>query len=292
MPTASVDRWDKELRAAGFSGVDVVQADEKAPFAMDQLMLSQAMQSPAVVARAITILYLNEKHEFAEKLATQLEEAKFRVSWVKLGDERHIPDQDVISTIDLETPFISAIQSEEYASFMNYLTGLEVGMLWLTRPAQMHCKDPRYGFIHGLARTLRSERLLDFSTVELEVLDKSSVEAVVKILGKFQDRSDLQELKTEPEYAIHGGVIHVSRYYPVSTVTALESELASDDWKQLIVGTRGLIDSLHWVKSKPIPVGDDDVEVEIHHVGLNFRASLRHYVAQTAFPNHTLLIIT
>ncbi|KFY93047.1 hypothetical protein V500_03938, partial [Pseudogymnoascus sp. VKM F-4518 (FW-2643)] len=141
-------------------------------------------------------------------------------------------------------------------------------MLWLTRPAQLCCVDPRYGLVIGLARTIRSELLLRFSTLELQNLDATSVEAVVAVYQKFQGRSPSSDYEVEPEFAVHDGVVHTGRYNWISVSKELEPLPHDNKPKSLAIGQYGLVDSLHWVQRE---LATMQAKMDIRCVGMNFR---------------------
>lgn len=271
VPFVSVARWDEELRNAGFSGVDSVMMDDDAPHYICGHIISHALV-PVIERHTVLFLYDNRKHEFACSLATEFEREGICVQWSRIGDhEEHAEGLDAISTIDLEGPYFDDISQEDFSTFMNYLSRLKGGLLWLTRSAQLGCKDPRYGIVTGLARTIRPEIGVDFWTAELDSLDSATTASVAAIYRKFHARPGLDaESKLDSEYAVKDGVVHIGRYHWSSTVKELQSQ-SSPDPKQLIIGRFGLIGSMHWVQHQPSDVGDDEVEIEVRCVGLNFK---------------------
>lgn len=264
-------RWDEELRNAGFSGVDSVMMDDDAPHYICGHIISHALV-PVIERHTVLFLYDNRKHEFACSLATEFEREGICVQWSRIGDhEEHAEGLDAISTIDLEGPYFDDISQEDFSTFMNYLSRLKGGLLWLTRSAQLGCKDPRYGIVTGLARTIRPEIGVDFWTAELDSLDSATTASVAAIYRKFHARPGLDaESKLDSEYAVKDGVVHIGRYHWSSTVKELQSQ-SSPDPKQLIIGRFGLIGSMHWVQNQPSDVADDEVEIEVRCVGLNFK---------------------
>lgn len=157
---------------------------------------------------------------------------------------------------------------------MGLLSTLRTGVLWLTRPAQMHCRDPRYGLAIGLARTIRTELSLDFATMELQTLDSAAAEAVLTVFHKFQRQRSVHssDFSFEPEFAVHDGIVHVPRYRWLSISKELEAVGSDGDPKHVTVGLQGLIYSVHWIQhDRPATLDADEVEMEVRHVGLNFR---------------------
>lgn len=219
----------------------------------------------------VTILYKDEKSTFATELAMRLESYGRDVHWCTLSDHKQVIDQDIISTIDLTSPFLNEISSEDYDRLISWLAKLKVGVLWLTRSAQIGCQDPGHGLILGLARTIRTELSLEFATLELECLDSNSVDLTINVFQKFQRRLSSKDLGTEYEYAVFKSVIYISRYRWTPASKELNSTSPQNGPRILSIHRRGFLDSLNWVNNKLSRLGSDDVELETRAVGLNFR---------------------
>lgn len=268
-PFVSVERWGQELQRAGFSGIDAAVLDDESPYHINANIVATTVKSHTRSGN-VTLLYKDTKVKYACDLADRLEASGFRIHWKQLCDQHILPEQDVISTIEFEGPFLHAIKDADYSDLMEYITKLRSGLLWLTRSAQIECINPEYGLTIGLARTIRSELSLDFTTVELQTLDDEAVSSVVNIFHKFQCRSERESFSFEPEFAVHNGVVHIGRYYPISPEEARAKSL-EDGPTRLTVNQVGLIDSLEWVQYEQDRVQEDEVELEVHCVGLNFR---------------------
>lgn len=222
--------------------------------------------------RKTIFIYKTFRHSFGIQLATELEKNGHQVEWVQLSHEIDCDEAtDVVSAIDLEGPLFADICSQDYEIFMSFVQKLKSGLLWLTRSAQIGCTDPRYGIGLGLFRTIRNELSMEFWTLELDNLDGHSVAAALSVMGKFHERpvNDIGR-KLDTEYVCQQGVVQVGRYH----WTSLDEELlskGSKDPKQLVIGRYGLLNSMHWVKLAPCSLQDNEVEVSICSVGLNFR---------------------
>ncbi|KAK5996429.1 Highly reducing polyketide synthase gloL [Cladobotryum mycophilum] len=273
-PIVSAERWNEELRQVGFSGTDSVLMDDDAPYHLNAYIVATAVEQtqPVVVSR-VTFLYDKTKHEFASQVADRFAAKGIEVHWSQIGDNEHLAGQDVISTIELEDPYFHNISAENYQTFMTYLSNFQTGMLWLTRSAQVNSEDPRFALTLGLARTIRSELSLDFSTVELRKLDARAADAILEIFHKFDRRhsSADPEFNVEPEFAIEDGVVLTSRYHWIDSKKELDGDMEEDYPSRLVIGRYGFINSLQWIQFQPPALQPDDVEVDIRCIGLNFR---------------------
>lgn len=273
-PRLSVERWDRELRSAGFSGSGSAALDNETPRHVNAHIVSTAVEE-SVPIKGVTVLYGEEKHPFARELALRLKQTGIAVLWVKLGDHQDIPEQDIISTVEMDGPYFHDISAEKYAIFKDFLSKCKAGVLWCTRSAQLNCTDPRYGATIGLARTLRLELLMDITTIELQRLDDSAVDATLAVFNKFQGRSSSEDYGFEPEFAVHDGIVYTGRFHWVSAAEELQSCAAENDPKRLTIGRYGSIDSLRWIQhAASTTIKDDEVELDVRCVGLNFRVSV------------------
>lgn len=274
-PFVGIERWDRELKAAGFSGTDAAVLDEEPPYQNCAHMTSRAISSETSgpEQEEVILLYKEEKAEFGQHLETVLLEQGFIVHWNKLGDDlqHHQSDsKNIISLIDLEQPFFDEITETEYLTFTKYLGNLNGGIMWLTRNTQIECTNPRYGIVNGVARTVRVELSKDFWTVELHTLDADALKAALSLCQRFCTREPLSRGQ-DTEFMVRGGVIHVGRYHWTSLPAAIEPPLLGGGCRQMVIGQYGLLDSVRWLQHERPVLRDDEVEVEIRCVGLNFR---------------------
>ncbi|PHH62725.1 hypothetical protein CDD81_6713 [Ophiocordyceps australis] len=245
--------WWLELGEAGFSVSEAVTLDDEMPYQMNGIWIATAVD--------------------------RCEMQGIEVEWRSIRDAHLVPYQDAdtyISTVDLDGPYFHDVSPTDYKAFMDYLStlGTGTGILWLTRPCQVECTDPRYGLVIGLARTIRTELSLDFATVELGNLDSATADAVFSVWNKFYNRSlyVTENFDYESEYVIdHDGLIYIGRYDWFSIADELETVPSSHVPLRLTAKQPRLIDSLSWVQHELEEVGADQVEVEIHCTGLNFR---------------------
>ncbi|PQK08615.1 hypothetical protein BB8028_0001g06890 [Beauveria bassiana] len=276
-PLVSVDRWHKELLAAGFSGTDVVKLDDDAPYTLAAHMASTAVaetKSP----QELTFLYRQFRHDFARQLADKMELMGHEVHWVQLDSQENgtLPGssggRDIISTMELEGPFVDKISETDYRHFIRLVSQHGRGILWLTRPAQFGCTDPGYGASTGLMRCVRVEVGLECWIAETEALDGTSLDSVSRLARKFCQRTPMDR-SLDSEYAIRqNGIVYVPRFRWLSTQTELQLLSGHEYPKQLVNGQHGSVDSLHWVShQRTKELAPDQVQVDIRFAGLNFK---------------------
>jgi hypothetical protein len=112
---------------------------------------------------------------------------------------------------------------EQFKTFTNMLDSS--GVFWITRPSQMGCRDPRYAYILGLARTIRTELGVEFVTCEADDFN-SSINIIVNVFDKFHLRGKDGVMDPGYEYIINGGASYVNRF-PPSHLTTNQPRLLS-----------------------------------------------------------------
>jgi acyl transferase domain-containing protein len=270
-PYVDTNRWHSELLSTGFEQIDFEAADASIPRPLTTIIV--ARQAAAKPRRNITLLCSNLESSFTQKYDQILQKHGYAVTRCLL-ESIPPPGQDVISIIDGEEPFFNNIDANSFETLKQFLLRIQdVGIIWLTHLSQLGCRNPAYAPILGYARTARSELLIDFATCEVDNFD-SSADNVLKVITKFQARTDDDLMKPDFEYAIKNDVIYVGRFYPFNISDSL---LSSDinDRASLDVKIPGRLNTLHWVRNSRESLGGNDVEVEVYSAGLNFRVSIR-----------------
>ena len=212
-------------------------------------------------------------HEWAYIAEAQLAQGGYTVHWCTLDQ---LPaDQIIISLLDLGGPFFDKISEGNFRVFQKAIsTTTNCRIIWVTRGSQLECSDPRYGLVLGLARTLRFEMNVDFSTFEVDKFNEKNATALCDLLKEMQIFRDKPWLDQDYEFAVRDGVIHIGRFH----WTPLDEEMTTTNKpnmsKGLHIGTYGLLNSLSWVEYEEPSVGENDVMVEIKYTGLNFRVCI------------------
>ncbi|KAK6956533.1 hypothetical protein Daesc_001811 [Daldinia eschscholtzii] len=281
-PLVPVERWDEELKVAGFTGVDSVVFDDEEPYSQILTIVSRPQTKEAPPVKKITLLCEDEKSGVANTLRTSLQSLGWEVKPRRLSSGS-LPDEDVISCLNLENDWFSNLTPEKFAKFQTYAKALEHRkVLWLTPPVQIRCKDPRPATFLGLARTLRAERVPGLSTLEIEPNEPRFVNIVLDVFNKVRTQEDVGTLAPDREFVVENSQICIPRYRPFSLLNRLKEKEESRGREQgpqssntrtaVAISKIGSMETLHWV-DEPLPaeLPDDYVEIETRAVGLNFR---------------------
>lgn len=74
----------------------------------------------------------------------------------------------------------------KWQSFKQYMTNLKRGLLWVTHSIHINCKDPAYGMILRLARTMRSELSVDIVTLETDSFSAAAWTTLLRVFDHFR----------------------------------------------------------------------------------------------------------
>lgn len=283
-PYLPAEEWDKKLRAAGFNGCEALTFDNERPYNLNANIVSRpAVNVESLDVRGITLLSGSSgTHPLAvqvEKLLVAAGDGRFEVRHCRWGEEDDLRSsgRDVICFVDLDGPLLKSPVEKDWSSFIQSIESLqESTVLWLTKPAQVCPQDPHAALVLGLARTIRSELDMALSTMELEdcwTQDlPGAAKAVLNVLRKVQRGKDdiLASLDPDLEYAWIDGEVHVGRFHWYTVPNALRETAPKPDTKALMIQKPGLLQTLHWSGQPLPPLADDDVQIKVKAVGLNF----------------------
>ncbi|KAK2038839.1 KR domain-containing protein [Colletotrichum somersetense] len=275
-PHVSPERWDAELRNAGFDGLDDVALDSEQPNNLLAFMTARPSRG-ALPPRSITILHDAESLDLAREVQEALSQAEMDAA--TLHDiSKGVPAamEEVVSVVDLQAPFFENISTETFDLFRSLVTEASrqhAGIFWITKSSQVDCADPRWAETIGAARSVRSELSLDFATCELGQVSAASLRDMTDVFKKFQDRHHGGSLSPEYEYSIVDGTVNISRLYPISVNDELRAKEpgAKGIDHDLQIGRYGRLSTLHWAPRKQKVLRGDEVVVDAKAVGMNFK---------------------
>ncbi|EUC29676.1 hypothetical protein COCCADRAFT_39966 [Bipolaris zeicola 26-R-13] len=232
-PYINPERWDVEMRAAGFNGLDGLAFDVAPPLqgmaymltspntssadalAWDELQKGHVSQningiqpknraSPHRTLKSTVLVSDSGSSETAIVFQKQLRSRGHEVTLQSLG-ESLAPSSDVIVLVDTALPFFHDISASNLSKFQDFLRELQrshSGALWVTRSSQVGCKDPRYSLSIGVARTSRTEFGVDLTTCELDTVNYTAVALTLDVFEQFRKRVETETYLREMEYTV------------------------------------------------------------------------------------------
>ncbi|KAF7180982.1 hypothetical protein CNMCM7691_000111 [Aspergillus felis] len=271
VPYVNPEKWHDELVQAGFTGTDVVRFDVEAPYQLNAHMV--ARPSPRLPIKGeIGVLHQGEVSDWAQGLGRVLSSKGYVVKWVTLDESPTVPD--FISLVDLEKPFFDNLSAAKFQQFQRFASHHTTGRsLWLMRSIQLVDTDPdaARALTLGVMRTIRHELARSISTVEIDQLDDAAMHRVIEIFEKVKTYDDTQDPDPDYEFVLKDTDVYVGRFQwsPLDGVMTSAPETGS---RVLDIGSHGMLDTLRWSLGGRGPcMAEDEVEVDIKCVGLNFR---------------------
>ncbi|KAI0967566.1 ketoacyl-synt-domain-containing protein [Xylaria arbuscula] len=190
----------------------------------------------------------------------------------------------VIFLQEIETPLLSNLQESQFIALQNALTSVR-GALWVVRGAYNNSTAPDLNMVTGLSRTIRSETLLPFATLDLDgqspLPTEKTIEAIVKVFTAVFSSSSSGEM----EFTERSGSFLTPRianddelndlvYRDTNPSMAQPAPFGEGDRAlKLTIGSLGVLDSLYFVDDaeRESPLEPDYIEIRVRAVGVNHR---------------------
>ena len=186
----------------------------------------------------------------------------------------------------LDELFASIIEhlDEQQWAVLKHLTQQRCRLLWVTTGAHFWVTDPSKATITGLLRTIRAEEQLRLTTLDVESPTADTTAAAISACLEQLCKPE-HDTPVDSEFVERGGVVHISRLLPDTTLTALQSDdlsarptttadlHASEALVQLRCERLGNLDAVHFgeTMSEVTPLPDGMLEVEVYAAGLNYK---------------------
>ncbi|KAJ5629451.1 Acyl transferase/acyl hydrolase/lysophospholipase [Penicillium herquei] len=274
-PLVSPERWDSELKSAGFTGVEAIAHDTLYPHQLCATMISKPVVQEMPPA---DICLLTEKTtpKWAADVEAKLAKHGFSVSWTSLEQQAEAPSQQdtiIISLLDLNGAFFDDMTEKNFLLLQRFFDASdERSILWVTPPTQISCSDPRYALTNGFFRALRHEMPMDVTIFEVDEFDSAASVAITRFCCEM--RKSRKESHQDPDYefALRGGTVYSPRVHWRTLEQVYQPPQMSKPSFKIGMETYGLLDSFKWVPYEGNTVIEEgSVEIEVHYTALNFK---------------------
>jgi hypothetical protein len=262
-PIVSPERWEQELRSAGFSGIEcLIHDDPDRVHHIGVNMIATPIRTTTDF-RSVTLLLRESQldSDSFRRVKESLSSKGYHIDTCILGTTQPVVFQDIISLLEVDSPFISGISAEDFASLQKLIGDLGSSrLLWVVGSAQIGVQNPDYGFTLGFFRSIRAELAPVIATLEVDHVEHGDAEIIVKVFEKFQDTAS--SVNPEQEYALKDGIVYVGRYH----WTHVSKELATSNNSpqqplRLDVMRVGGSKAIDWVPYSPRLLGEKDVVI-------------------------------
>ncbi|KAF4592341.1 polyketide synthase [Ophiocordyceps camponoti-floridani] len=283
-PLLPPEQWCKELVTAGFEKPDYVAGSLQATYTASRGWDQLSEMSPTSKGRVSLLCYAPDG-PLVDELRVKLGSVGIAADICLFGDCMPSSGQTVISLLDVDDRHEPVVHGMDEAAF-NTLFGLfraneKETVIWLTRPSQVGCRDPRYSMILGTARTMRTEKNARFYTVEVDE-EQNSIAAATGLLTDLLMTPEmlgpgLDDGDADWEYAVIDGQVLIPRMHWQSLSSALVQSKGnrkdtheSSSAVQLRIQKRGMLKSLTWEMRDVRKPSHGEVLVKTKAVGINF----------------------
>jgi hypothetical protein len=266
-PYIPVTRWDKELRAAGFDGVNAASHDGY----LNENIIALPTR-PLRSSTRLTILCGDKEDKRVAEIDKCFCDMGYVIDYCSIT-EIPPPQQDILSLLDLERPFLHDANEVDFDAFVSFMRSIKgSGLLWITGASQIACRNPKYALVLGLARVCRTEMSMDFGTLELENFEQTALGTVLAVFQEFEAR--LHEPQSHPtlEWAYSNGDVQISRYHYIEISEELKVKRDQTAARKLEMHRTGLA-NMYWKQTEAHPLEDYEVEIAVRAVGLNFKVN-------------------
>ena len=268
----SPTRWSEELSRAGFDTPELIAPDADHPYFLNVTIMASRTEEKTTTER-MTLLCHSRDGPLVPEIEELLTVRGAAVDLCQVGEA--LPaNQGVISVLDMQEPFLHDISGRDFRWFVKCLEMVQTKMIWVTKPAQVQCKDPKTSLILGLARSVRNELSTKLFTVELNI-ERALTPTIEKLADFCLDDRILkhvgEDLDLDFEYHISNGVISIPRFHWARAYVNQDPAIEWNAAKELIMEEPGLIHTMGWKESRTRELRGNEVEVEVKVVGLNFK---------------------
>lgn len=313
-PYIKPEQWKVELQASGFGEIEVSFLDHQGlsnPLAsINALMIARPAGAPVprhlingvsglANSRRVTVLIGSSTQSTLGSLTTI--ESCFAAQGIAVdfcrfdNGELPVAHQDIVSLLDLDGPFLLSMSPDQFQNLRDIFTKTinprEQRVLWVTRLSQslgLNCpSNPDYAPILGMARNLRFELGIDFSTLDAnDLTDIKVLENVAGFYAKYRGYTSQQLDPSDKiaavevtqvldyEFSLINGKIYIGRYSWSSIHKQAESfisEASTITPKKLQIAQKGNLQTLHWQATGASLLKADEVRIEVVAMGINFR---------------------
>ncbi|KAI0403947.1 ketoacyl-synt-domain-containing protein [Xylaria palmicola] len=225
------------------------------------------------------------QNELAFSLAEALERRTGKTPTICSLENSDAAGKLAIFLEEIETPLLSRLEKPQFDALQKALTSVS-GALWVVRGAYANSTTPDLNMISGLSRTIRSETLLPFATLDLDgrspLPSEKAIEAIVKVFAAvFANRSSNGEM----EFMERSGSFFTPRIVndeELNDIVFRETKASAiqavpfgegDRRLKLTIGNLGALDTLYFADDieTESPLESDSIEIQVQAVGVNHR---------------------
>ena len=296
-PTMSEETWNEVLLRNSFSGVDIALRDNENPKDQFYSLMVSTASKPQVEAAPKDVLLIepqlvgDELRSFTTQFTTQLETRGAMVSIVKLQDtvDLDVATKSCVFTVDCESTNLLLPEIDQHDwKLLQRLIMTANNSMWVTQGATINSESPTSNLMTGMARCIRAENpSVALVTLDMDfnrpIASADNIETVIQVY--LSGVSQMNSARPDWEFAIRDNKILIQRILLEKNMNDLissfhmtpKAEVAPFEQPgrplELQIGTPGRLDTFRFGDdaSHDATLGDEDVEIKVKSVGLNFK---------------------
>ncbi|KAJ4402716.1 hypothetical protein N0V82_010748 [Gnomoniopsis sp. IMI 355080] len=297
-PLLNENQWADNLISTGFSGADLILRD----YQSDTAHFCSIIISTAIDLKSSQI-QIGHNHKGSEhqrilllygsslgaqrNIAAVVETGDLPVQALALSDaikEPMIltPSDIIISLLELEHTYITAITELQYKALQTLVKGVQ-SLLWVSAaPGDGVTLGPHSATAAGFLRSIQSEE--PSKRIVTLIIESCSAQSPLSFVSKVLDSCFLGPHSClDNEFFVRNGYLHIGRMFKeieldTQRKSRIEPQLRGDIWNPgqpllLDVAAPGMLDSLCFVEDSTVDSGlsNDEVEIEAGVWHVNFR---------------------
>lgn len=295
-PCLSETQWNKFLAVNGFSGVDIGLSDFDDDTCHEHsILISTAVEDVHCNGNGrardeitlITSPLSSLQSTVAREMQAYLEEQDYGICSLASIDDPALTRKThtiLVFLVELDAPYLSSLDAATFESLQRLLCQARRS-LWVTSATPSSSSSAEQCMIRGLARVLFTEKpglVLATLAFESECLEVEAYSRLASLLlcKVFPSKDcSIDEL----EYVERDGMLHNIRVFDAQSLNQEVHEKTtiltrSQTFEQsppltLSIPKTGLLESISWEEDTQHgqELGDDEVEIQIQAIGVNFR---------------------
>lgn len=226
------------------------------------------------------------QQDTAAHLANQLEEATGKRPALGTLFNNDTNGKLCIFLCELDQSLLTSLTPEQFEAVQKIITSVQ-GILWVVRGAFSGSNNPDANMVTGMSRSIRSETLLRFATLDLDskprLSDEGSCSAVLRVFKAAfgcaaTANSELEFMERRGEF-FTPRIVNDPEMNDLVHRQTKEGVLEPTVFRQggrplkMALGTTGVLESLHFTddESRNMELATDEIEVEVKAVGMSQR---------------------
>lgn len=286
-PLLNESEWGDMLLETGFSGLDTCISDAgfMTKEAVSAVMISTAVAPLTTFESDINVIF-DDSSATQVDLFTQLTTSLTSrtgicvvpVPW-SLVMGHQLAQSTCVFLAGWDANLLGMLEAEELDKLKSVIFAAKT-LVWVTSKTAAEDSSPTEGLVPGLARTLATE-FEECRVVTVTLDAESGIQSAAGNITTVLESVSQTQGVPEDEYVEYHGLLHIPRVIEDQDMSAkvhAQDVTVTKPWSELegphlTIGTAGRLNTLHFEQelASEIPLGPEDILIEVRAAGLNSR---------------------